>query len=221
MESLENRLGYRFRNRELLAEALNHSSHANEHRGGLGSNERLEFLGDSVLGFVSAEYLFRGHPDLPEGDLTRMRAALVCEQSLYEVARELELGSYLKLGRGEEAGGGRERQSILADATEAVFAAVYLDGGIQPVRELIVRVLLSQAPAAEERRDYKTTLQEVVQRRSGQVLTYHMLSQSGPDHNKKFLFEVRLNDESVGRGEGRSKKEAEQAAARDALEKMG
>ncbi len=221
MESLEKKLGYRFRDRALLGEALNHSSYANEHRGGLGSNERLEFLGDSVLGFVSAEYLFREHPDLPEGDLTRMRASLVCEQSLYEVARELELGSYLKLGRGEEAGGGRERQSILADATEAVFAAVYLDGGIQPVRELIVRVLLSQAPAAEERRDYKTTLQEVVQRRSGQVLTYHMVDQRGPDHNKKFLFEVRLNDESVGRGEGRSKKEAEQAAARDALEKMG
>ena len=153
MESLEKKLGYRFRDRALLGEALNHSSYANEHRGGLGSNERLEFLGDSVLGFVSAEYLFREHPDLPEGDLTRMRASLVCEQSLYEVARELELGSYLKLGRGEEAGGGRERQSILADATEAVFAAVYLDGGIQPVRELIVRVLLSQAPAAEERRD--------------------------------------------------------------------
>lgn len=221
MESLEKKLGYRFRDRALLGEALNHSSYANEHRGGLGSNERLEFLGDSVLGFISAEYLFREHPDLPEGDLTRMRASLVCEQSLYEVARELELGSYLKLGRGEEAGGGRERQSILADATEAVFAAVYLDGGIQPVRELIVRVLLSQAPAAEERRDYKTTLQEVVQRRSGQVLTYHMLSQSGPDHNKTFLFEVRLNDESVGCGEGHSKKEAEQAAARDALEKMG
>ena len=221
MESLEKKLGYRFRDRALLGEALNHSSYANEHRGGLGSNERLEFLGDSVLGFVSAEYLFREHPDLPEGDLTRMRASLVCGQSLYEVARELELGSYLKLGRGEEAGGGRERQSILADATEAVFAAVYLDGGIQPVRELIVRVLLSQAPAAEERRDYKTTLQEVVQRRSGQVLTYHMLSQSGPDHNKTFLFEVRLNDESVGCGEGHSKKEAEQAAARDALEKMG
>ena len=221
MESLEKKLGYRFRDRALLGEALNHSSYANEHRGGLGSNERLEFLGDSVLGFVSAEYLFREHPDLPEGDLTRMRASLVCEQSLYEVARELELGSYLKLGRGEEAGGGRERQSILADAMEAVFAVVYLDGGIQPVRELIVRVLLSQAPAAEERRDYKTTLQEVVQRRSGQVLTYHMLSQSGPDHNKTFLFEVRLNDESVGCGEGHSKKEAEQAAARDALEKMG
>ena len=220
MESLEKRLGYQFQDRKLLEEALNHSSYANEHRGGLGSNERLEFLGDSVLGFVSAEYLFRGHPDLPEGDLTRMRASLVCEQSLYEVARELELGSYLKLGRGEEAGGGRERQSLLADATEAVFAAVYLDGGIEAVRELIVRVLLSQAADSQERKDYKTTLQEVVQRRSGQVLTYHMVSQSGPDHNKTFLFEVRLNDESVGRGEGRSKKEAEQAAARDALEKM-
>ena len=220
MESLEKRLGYQFQDRKLLEEALNHSSYANEHRGGLGSNGRLEFLGDSVLGFVSAEYLFRGHPDLPEGDLTRMRASLVCEQSLYEVARELELGSYLKLGRGEEAGGGRERQSILADATEAVFAAVYLDGGIEAVRELIVRVLLSQAADSQERKDYKTTLQEVVQRRSGQVLTYHMVSQSGPDHNKTFLFEVRLNDESVGRGEGRSKKEAEQAAARDALEKM-
>ena len=218
MESLENRLGYRFRNRELLAEALNHSSYANEHRGGLGSNERLEFLGDSVLGFVSAEYLFQGHPDLPEGDLTRMRAALVCEQSLYEVARELELGSYLKLGRGEEAGGGRERQSIRADATEAVFAAVYLDGGIEKARELIIRVLLSRGPAAEERRDYKTTLQEVVQRRSGQALTYHMVAQSGPDHNKTFLFEVSLNGEAIGRGEGHSKKEAEQAAARDALE---
>ena len=218
MESLEKKLGYRFQNRELLSEALNHSSYANEHKGGLGSNERLEFLGDSVLGFVSAEYLFRLHADLPEGDLTRMRAALVCEQSLYEVAKTLELGGYLKLGRGEEAGGGRKRQSILADAVEAVFAAVYLDGGIEKARELIVRVLLSQAPAAEARKDYKTTLQEVVQRRSGQVLTYHMVDQSGPDHNKKFLFEVRLNDRPVGRGEGRSKKEAEQAAARDALE---
>ena len=218
MDSLEKKLGYQFQNRDLLSEALNHSSYANEHRGGLGSNERLELLGDSVLGFVSAEYLFRLHADLPEGDLTRMRAALVCEQSLYEVAKMLDLGSYLKLGRGEEAGGGRKRQSILADAVEAVFAAVYLDGGIEKARELVVRVLLSQAPAAEERKDYKTTLQEVVQRRSGQVLTYHMIAQSGPDHNKKFLFEVRLNERSVGRGEGRSKKEAEQAAARDALE---
>ena len=220
MESLERKLGYSFQNRELLSEALNHSSYANEHKQGLGSNERLEFLGDSVLGFVAAEFLFKRHGNLPEGDLTRMRAALVCEQSLYEVAKELELGGYLRLGRGEEAGGGRERQSILADATEAVFAAVYLDGGMEKARELIGRVLLSRAPQAEERRDYKTTLQEVVQRKSGQVLTYHMLSQSGPDHDKTFLFDVRLNGASIGQGEGRSKKEAEQAAARDALERM-
>ena len=220
MRSLEEKLNYSFQDQALLEEALSHSSYANEHKGGLRSNERLEFLGDSVLGFVAAEFLFRRHEALPEGDLTRMRAALVCEQSLYEVARELDLGRYLKLGRGEEAGGGRERQSILADAVEAIFAAVYLDGGIEAARELIERILLSGAPAAEERRDYKTTLQEVAQRRSGQVLTYHMLSQSGPDHNKTFLFEVRLNGVPVGRGEGRSKKEAEQAAARDALEKM-
>jgi len=217
MESLERRLGYAFHDRSLLSEALNHSSYANEHRGGLSSNERLEFLGDSVLGFVSAEFLFKRYGELPEGDLTRMRAALVCEQSLYGVAKELGLGGYLKLGRGEEAGGGRERQSILADSVEAVFAAVYLDGGIEEVRSVIWQVLLSKAPAAEERRDYKTTLQEVVQRRSGQALTYHMVAQSGPDHNKKFLFEVRLNDEPVGQGEGRSKKEAEQMAAKAAV----
>ena len=220
MESLELELQYSFRNKELLSEAMNHSSYANEHRKGLGSNERLEFLGDSILGFVSAEYLFKRHADLPEGDLTRMRAALVCEQSLYEVAKELRLGQYLHLGKGEEAGGGRERQSILADAVEAVFAAVYLDGGIDEARRLIERALLSRAPACEERRDYKTTLQEVVQRRSGQVLTYHMVSQSGPDHNKTFHFEVRLNDVPVGRGGGHSKKEAEQAAAKDALAGM-
>lgn len=221
MESLEKKLGYVFRNKELLSEALNHSSYANEHRGAeICSNERLEFLGDSVLGFVSAEFLFKTYGKLPEGDLTRIRAALVCEQSLYEVAKGLDLGQYLKLGKGEEAGGGRQRQSILADATEAVFAAVYLDGGMEEVRGLIHRVLLSRAPAAEERRDYKTTLQEIVQRRSGQVLTYHMVDESGPDHNKTFLFQVRLNGAPVGQGRGHSKKEAEQAAARDALEKM-
>ena len=221
MESLEKKLGYTFRRRELLAEALHHSSYANEHRGaGVCSNERLEFLGDSVLGFVTAEFLFKTYPKLPEGDLTRMRAALVCEQSLYEVARLLDLGQYLKLGRGEEAGGGRERQSILADAVEAVFAAVYLDGGMEQIRGLIHRVLLSRAPEAEERKDYKTTLQEIVQRRIGQQLTYHMVEESGPDHNKTFLFEVRLNGEPIGHGCGHSKKEAEQAAAKDALERQ-
>lgn len=222
MESLEKKLQYTFTNRELLSEALNHSSYANEHRSaGISSNERLEFLGDSVLGFVTAEFLFRMYPQLPEGDLTRMRAALVCEQSLYEVARMLELGQYLKLGKGEEAGGGRERQSILADAVEAVFAALYLDGGMEQIRSLIHRVLLSRAPAAEERKDYKTTLQEIVQRKIGQQLTYHMMEESGPDHNKTFVFEVRLNGEPIGQGGGHSKKEAEQAAARDALARHG
>ena len=222
MESLEKKLQYTFTNRELLSEALNHSSYANEQRSaGISSNERLEFMGDSVLGFVTAEFLFRMYPQLPEGDLTRMRAALVCEQSLYEVARMLELGQYLKLGKGEEAGGGREQQSILADAVEAVFAAVYLDGGMEQIRSLIHRVLLSRAPAAEERKDYKTTLQEIVQRNIGQQLTYHMMEESGPDHNKTFVFEVRLNGEPIGQGGGHSKKEAEQTAARDALARHG
>ena len=182
MRDLEKKLNYTFRNQALLEEALNHSSYANEHRaGGLRSNERLEFLGDSVLGFVTAEFLFCQHPDLPEGDLTRIRAALVCEQSLYEVAQKLGLGQYLKLGRGEEAGGGRERISILADATEAVFAAVYLDGGIEAASALIHRCLLDaekEEVVEERRRDYKTALQELVQRQADQVLTYHMTGET-------------------------------------------
>ena len=222
MEMLEEKLQYKFYDRGLLSEALNHSSYANEHRNAkVNSNERLEFLGDSVLGFVTAEFLFKTYGKLPEGDLTRIRAALVCEQSLYEVARSLELGQYLKLGKGEEAGGGRERQSILADATEAVFAAVYLDGGMERVRQLIYRVLLSKAPTAEERRDYKTTLQEIVQRKSGQVLTYHMVGESGPDHNKTYTVEAKLNSNIIGRGSGKTKKEAEQNAAKEALVLFG
>ena len=223
MEALERKLKYAFRNRALLEEALNHSSYANEHRGaGICSNERLEFLGDSILGFVTAEHLFKTYPDLPEGDLTRMRAALVCEQSLYEVARHLELGQYLKLGRGEEAGGGRSRQSILADAVEAVFAAIYLDSDISSISRIIHAILLDKATAhvVEERRDYKTALQELVQREEGSTLTYRLVEESGPDHNKQFVFEVLVNGTASGRGSGHSKKEAEQAAARDALEKM-
>ena len=224
MEGLEQKLNYKFRNRSLLSEALNHSSYANEHRGlHLNSNERLEFLGDSVLGFVTAEFLFVQHPDLPEGDLTRIRAALVCEQSLYEVAQKLELGKYLKLGRGEEAGGGRTRTSILADATEAVFAAVYLDGGIVEASALIHRVLLDaekEEVVEERRRDYKTALQELVQRKANQELTYRMTGEAGPDHNKTFSAEVLLNGQQVGTGSGHSKKEAEQAAAASALEKL-
>ena len=224
MEGLEQKLNYQFHNPELLSEALNHSSYANEHRSThLNSNERLEFLGDAVLGFVSAEFLFAQHPDLPEGDLTRIRAALVCEQSLYEVAQKMQLGRYLKLGRGEETGGGRTRTSILADATEAVFAAVFLDGGVAEASALIHRVLLEaeKEEAVEERRkDYKTALQELVQRQANQELTYHMAGEQGPDHNKTFVAEVLLNGELIGAGEGHSKKEAEQAAAASALETL-
>ena len=223
MEELEQKLGYQFRDRALLSEALNHSSYANEHRAlGEQSNERLEFLGDSVLGFVTAEFLFELHRDLPEGDLTRQRAALVCEQSLYEVAKMLDLGKYLKLGKGEDAGGGRTRPSILADATEAVFAAVYLDGGIEAASAMIHRVLLDKEGehAEELMQDYKTALQELVQRKSGQALSYRMVGESGPDHNKTFTAEVWLNGEGVGTGSGHSKKEAEQAAARAAIRRL-
>ena len=223
MEALEQKLHYTFQNRALLSEALNHSSYANEHRGaGIVSNERLEFLGDSILGCVTAEHLFKKYPDLPEGDLTRMRAALVCEQSLYEVACHLELGQYLKLGRGEEAGGGRERQSILADAVEAVFAAIYLDSDMASISKIIHNVLLDKSTAhvVEERKDYKTVLQELVQREEGSTLTYQLTGESGPDHNKTFLFQVLINGNVAGQGVGHSKKEAEQAAARDALEKL-
>ena len=223
VHTLEEKLGYTFRDRALLCEALCHSSYANEHRSeGVCSNERLEFLGDSVLSFVTAETLFARHGALPEGDLTRIRAALVCEQSLHEVARELELGRYLKLGHGEEAGGGRTRASILADATEAVFAAVYLDGGIDAARALICRVLLAreyEAAVEKKRRDYKTELQEFVQRKPDRKLTYRLVGESGPDHNKTFAVEVLLNGEVIGCGEGHSKKEAEQMAARCAMER--
>ena len=224
MEILEKKLGYTFRDPSLLRAALYHSSYANEHRAaGIRSNERLEFLGDAVLGFVTAEYLYAKHPDLPEGDLTRRRAALVCEESLHEVAQALDLGSCLQLGRGEEQGGGRYRPSILADATESVFAAVYLDGGMDAARDLIHRVLLDkerEEQVEERRRDYKTELQELVQRKSGSTLNYRMVGSDGPDHAKVFEAAALLNGEEFSTGTGHSKKEAEQSAARAALEKL-
>ena len=221
MEKLEEKLGYTFQNRALLENALTHSSYANENRHtGAQSNERLEFLGDSVLGMVTADYLYRVHPDLPEGDLTRTRAALVCEGSLVEVAQQLNLGSYLKLGKGEAAGGGRERPSIVADAVEAVLAAVYLDGGIGSARKIIQRFILDREEEKSGSRDYKTALQELVQRESGQVLAYRLVGSTGPDHAKRFQVEVELNGAPVGAGEGRSKKEAEQMAAKAAIGKL-
>lgn len=224
LHQLEERLGYRFNDPSLLRGALYHSSYANEHRTmGISSNERLEFLGDAVLGFVSAEHLYRKHPDLPEGELTRIRAALVCEESLHEVAQSLQLGDFLLLGKGEESGGGRRRPSILADAVEAVLAAVYLDGGIDKARELIHRVLLDKEQeqvVESRRRDCKTELQELVQRKPNQELHYALVSESGPDHAKVFAVAVTLNGQTIGLGSGHSKKEAEQSAARSALKQM-
>lgn len=224
LEKLQENLGYRFRDESLLRGALYHSSYANEHRNeNIVSNERLEFLGDAVLGFVSAEFLYSRFPHAPEGELTRIRAALVREESLFEVAQSLQLGECLMLGKGEESGGGRQRPSILADCTEAVFAAVYLDGGMDCARDLIHRVLLSKGDievAESRRRDYKTELQELVQRKPHQVLRYELVGQSGPDHAKVFTVAVLLNGDPVGEGSGHSKKEAEQSAARAALEKL-
>ena len=221
MKGLEEKLSYWFRNRRLLEHAMTHSSYANEHRGqGLTSNERLEFLGDSVLGVVVAEHLFTAHPGMPEGELTRTRAALVCEGSLYEVAKSLELGRYLRLGKGEDAGGGRTRPSILADATEAMLAAVYLDGGMEAVRPIIQTLILNKEQEKAVDRDYKTALQELIQRTPGHVISYRLLQESGPDHCRSFVMEVSVGEDVAGQGRGHTKKEAEQMAAKSALEKL-
>ena len=223
MTALEERLGYSFRNRALLETALTHSSYANENRAsGIVCNERLEFLGDSVLGVTVADFLYRHFPDMPEGRMTRLRAELVCEQSLHRVALELHLGDYLRLGKGEEHNGGRKRASILSDAVEAVIAAMYLDAGMKTAAGFIHRCLLDDVRAIETPTftDYKTSLQELVQRHSGQVLSYELVGEEGPDHAKTFRVQVCLNGDPIGRGTGRTKKEAEQAAAANALEAL-
>ena len=223
MTALEERLGYSFRNRALIETALTHSSYANENRAsGIVCNERLEFLGDSVLGVTVADFLYRHFPDMPEGRMTRLRAELVCEQSLHRVALELHLGDYLRLGKGEEHNGGRKRASILSDAVEAVIAAMYLDAGMETAAGFIHRCLLDDVRAIETPTftDYKTSLQELVQRHSGQVLSYELVGEEGPDHAKTFRVQVCLNGDPIGRGTGRTKKEAEQAAAANALEAL-
>jgi len=223
MYELEKKLGYQFKDRALLNTAMSHSSYANESRGSSHeSNERLEFLGDAVLGQVVAAHLFLSYPDMPEGQMTRLRAELVCEQSLHSVALRLELGKYLKLGRGEENSGGRQRPSILADSVEALIAAMYLDGGLEPVKSFIGRYILSEADIRSEHPlcDYKTALQELVQRKPGQVLVYEPVSESGPDHKKTFTVRVLLNDVSIGEGSGHTKKEAEQFAAKSGIEEI-
>lgn len=222
IKDLENAIGYHFSNITLLQNALTHSSYANErYHNSLMSNERLEFLGDSVLGMVVAEHLFRNFPDRPEGELTRMRADMVCERALANVANRLGLGQHLMLGHGEERFGGRSRDSILADAVESVIAATYLDGGMDAAVAFIRKFILCDVPAERMRNaDYKTALQELVQQKKSQTLSYTLVGESGPDHDKKFVVEVSLNGNVVGSGTGSSKKRAEQEAARVAIEKL-
>lgn len=222
IKDLETAIGYRFRNITLLQNALTHSSYANERwHNSLMSNERLEFLGDSILGMVVAEYLFRTFPDRPEGELTRMRADMVCEKTLARVAAHIELGRHLMLGNGEEQGGGRSRDSILADAVESVIAASFLDGGMDAARRFIQKFVLVEVPVKQlHNADYKTALQELVQQKKNQTLSYALVGESGPDHDKRFEVEVSLNGRVIGTGTGSSKKRAEQMAAQNALNQM-
>lgn len=222
IKDLETAIGYRFRNITLLQNALAHSSYANERwHDSLKSNERLEFLGDSILGMVVAEHLYRNYPDRLEGELTRMRADMVCERALANIAKRIELGQHLLLGHGEEQSGGRTRNSILADAVESVIAACFLDGGMEAARGFIDRFVLTDVPVRKLRNaDYKTALQELVQQKKNQQLTYKLTGESGPDHDKHFEVAVLLNGSTVGTGTGSSKKRAEQDAARAAMEQL-
>ena len=222
LKDLEAVIGYKFHNISLLQNALTHSSYANERwHNSLLSNERLEFLGDSVLGMLVAEYLYRSFPNRPEGELTRMRADMVCEQTLAAAANRIGLGQHLLLGHGEEQGGGRTRSSILADAMESVIAASFLDGGMEAALQIVRTFIFVEVPVTKlHNADYKTQLQELVQRKSDQHISYTMTGESGPDHNKSFSFSVAINGVVAGEGTGRSKKEAEQMAARQALEAL-
>ncbi len=214
----EKRIGYQFRDKRLLEQALTHSSYANErHTGRLSDNERLEFLGDAVLELVSSEFLFESFPKETEGELTRLRASMVCEQTLSFCTRELELGKYLLLGKGEDQTGGRERDSILSDALEAVIGAIYLDGGFASAKEFILKFVLNDLEHKKLFYDSKTILQEIVQGNFSEELHYRQLREVGPDHNKRFLMQAMIGDSAYGQGEGRTKKAAEQEAAYQTL----
>ena len=222
INELQEKLNYKFNDEGLLLRALSHSSYANERKRANGSNERLEFLGDSVLSIVVSDYLYK-NLNVPEGDLTKLRASLVCEKSLHVFAKRIQLGEFLLLGKGEENTGGRERPSILADAFEAVIAAIYLDGGMAPAAKHILRFMpedikVSKKPVFD---DFKTLLQEIVQKNPEEKVEYVLIGEEGPDHNKRFVVEVCLNSQVIGKGKGKSKKEAEQLAAKEALELMG
>ncbi len=218
MKQLEKNIGYHFRDKNLLKTAVTHSSFANENRGNLAYNERLEFLGDAVLQLITSEKLFKENPDMPEGRMSKQRAALVCEDALAGYSREINLGDFMLLGKGEEATGGRNRPSILADAFEALIGAIFLDGGMDNAKRFVRRFLDA---AHTSLKDYKTLLQEIIQKNPGERLSYVVTGESGPDHDKVFNVEVHLNSNVIGKGTGKSKKQAEQAAAKEALALMG
>ncbi len=215
---LEERIGYSFENKELLKQAVLHSSYTNEHRmNRLQNNERLEFLGDAVLELVSSDFFYHKYPQYPEGKLTRLRASMVCEPTLAFCTKEIELGKYLLLGKGEEATGGRNRDSIVSDAMEAVIGAIYLDGGFANAKEFICRFILNDIEHKQLFFDSKTILQEIVQSELKKDLTYELISEEGPDHDKLFNTRVLIGQKEVGRGAGRTKKASEQQAAYNAI----
>ena len=220
--NLENLINYSFNNKNLLINALTHSSYANENKKmGIKHNERLEFLGDSILGQVSAEYLFKIQPSIPEGRMTKLRSELVCETALYKTATELRLGDFILLGHGEDKNGGRERVSILADAVESLIAALYLDGGYNIAKDFIFKHILDKYnDVTGDNKDWKTQLQEYIQKDPNRKISYELLSESGPDHNKHFEFAVLIDNTVFGKGTGKTKKEAEQDAAHNALEAL-
>ena len=214
LSGLETVIGYQFQNKGLLRHAMTHSSYANEHRWEkTRCNERLEFLGDAVLELVSSDFLFHKYKDLPEGDLTKTRASLVCEPALAFCAEEIQLGEYLLLGKGEEATGGRYRHSVVSDGLEALIGAIYLDGGFASAKEFIYRFILNDIEHKQLFYDSKTILQEIVQSRFSEPLTYELLKEEGPDHNKSFQVCAKIGEREMGQGKGRTKKAAEQMAA--------
>lgn len=215
----EEKLGYSFKDKSLLELALTHSSFANENKL-KKNNERFEFLGDSVLGFVTAEYLFTEFKNRPEGEMTKLRAAVVCEKSLFKFAEQIDLGKYILLGRGEDGTGGRNRPSVVSDAFEAIIAAIYIDGGMEAVRPYILRFIKDAVKRETSFKDNKSLLQEEIQKVKGNTLVYEEVGEEGPDHDKTFVFRVKLNGEIIGEGKGKSKKEAEQNAAGNALNKL-
>ena len=220
MNSLESKLHYKFKDPSLLELALTHSSYANE-KNAHQNNERLEFLGDSVLGFITAEYLYQTMPGTPEGELTKLRAAAVCEKSLAKFAHQISLGDYLRLGKGELNTGGSDRPSILSDAFESVIAAIYLDGGLEAAKAFVLRFIETAETDVALVTDYKTKLQEIIQKNPDEHLRYVLAAEAGPDHDKTFTVDVYLNSNCIATGVGHSKKKAEQAAAREALRLMG